>query len=233
MNRTRQHRGTVRIVAIVLGVVAAALPAAADDPPDLDRLLDLPPAARPDAAERGDGALGEAEELSRRLAGDAFEHAFSAAIRLMGLVSDRLERALDTGIETQRAQQDILMRLDALVDEARRRQSASSRSGGSSSSSSSSSSSPQGAGGARPGGQAGRPAPADGSPSGSDGDGDQEGPPPPPRQGDIATRLEESRSEWGNLPERIRSMLQQGRRESFSSLYEQMTREYYRRLAEE
>lgn len=232
MNRTRQDRGTGRIVALVLGAVAAALPVAADDPPDLDRLLDLPPAARPDAAERGTGALGEAEELSRRLAGDAFEHAFSAAIRLMGLVSDRLERALDTGIETQRAQQDILMRLDALVDEARRRQSASSRSGGSSSSSSSSSS-PESAGGARPGGQAGRPAPADGSPSGRDGDGDQEGPPPPPRQGDIASRLEESRSEWGNLPERIRSMLQQGRRESFSSLYEQMTREYYRRLAEE
>ena len=35
------------------------------------------------------------------------------------------------------------------------------------------------------------------------------------------------------LPERIREMLLQGKQETFSSLYEQLTQEYYRRLAEE
>jgi hypothetical protein len=45
--------------------------------------------------------------------------------------------------------------------------------------------------------------------------------------------FEESRTEWGGLPQRVRDMLLQGRGEKFSSLYEQMTREYYRKLAEE
>ena len=45
--------------------------------------------------------------------------------------------------------------------------------------------------------------------------------------------LEEERTEWGNLPERVRDMLLQGSKEKFSSLYKQLTREYYRRLAEE
>ena len=44
--------------------------------------------------------------------------------------------------------------------------------------------------------------------------------------------MEELDREWGGLPRRIRDMLMQGRREAFSSVYEQMTREYYRRLAE-
>ncbi|HRP63251.1 MAG TPA: VOC family protein, partial [Phycisphaerales bacterium] len=56
---------------------------------------------------------------------------------------------------------------------------------------------------------------------------------PPMQEGDINTVFEESRSEWGSLPERVRDMLLQGRRERFSSLYEQLTREYYRRLAED
>jgi hypothetical protein len=40
------------------------------------------------------------------------------------------------------------------------------------------------------------------------------------------------RSEWGSLPQRVRDMLLQGRNEKFSSLYEKLTGEYYRRLAE-
>ncbi len=53
------------------------------------------------------------------------------------------------------------------------------------------------------------------------------------QQGDINTMIEEQRTEWGNLPQRVREMLLQGREEKFSSLYEELTREYYRRLAED
>ena len=61
----------------------------------------------------------------------------------------------------------------------------------------------------------------------------QEGDPPPMQQGDINTVLEESRAEWGSLPPRVRDQLLQGRKEKFSSLYQQLTQEYYKRLAEE
>jgi hypothetical protein len=45
--------------------------------------------------------------------------------------------------------------------------------------------------------------------------------------------LDESRVEWGRLPERVRELILQGRRDRVSTLYERITREYYRRLAEE
>ena len=45
--------------------------------------------------------------------------------------------------------------------------------------------------------------------------------------------LSESRIEWGKLPERVRELVLQGRRDRVSSIYERLTREYYRRLAEE
>ena len=61
----------------------------------------------------------------------------------------------------------------------------------------------------------------------------REGSTPPGREGDVNQVFDEARSEWGALPERVRDMLLQGREEKFSSLYEQLTREYYRRLAEE
>ena len=51
-----------------------------------------------------------------------------------------------------------------------------------------------------------------------------------PRLGGL---LEESDEEWGSLPQRVRDMLRQGRRDSYSSVYEQLTGEYYRKLAEQ
>ena len=45
--------------------------------------------------------------------------------------------------------------------------------------------------------------------------------------------LTESRIEWGRLPERVRELVLQGRRDRVSTIYERLTREYYKRLAEE
>ena len=47
------------------------------------------------------------------------------------------------------------------------------------------------------------------------------------------TELSESRIEWGQLPARVRELVLQGRRDKVSTLYERLTREYYRKLAEE
>jgi hypothetical protein len=57
--------------------------------------------------------------------------------------------------------------------------------------------------------------------------------PPSPQDADPNSILEETRSEWGNLPQRVRDMLLQGRKDSYSPLYKRLTEEYYKRLAEE
>jgi hypothetical protein len=44
--------------------------------------------------------------------------------------------------------------------------------------------------------------------------------------------MEEGRSEWGRLPQRVREILMQSRRDRVSALYQQATEAYYRRLAE-
>jgi len=45
--------------------------------------------------------------------------------------------------------------------------------------------------------------------------------------------LDESQSEWGNLPERVRDVIRQGSRDRIASLYQRLTEEYYRRMAED
>ncbi len=46
-------------------------------------------------------------------------------------------------------------------------------------------------------------------------------------------QLDAARAAWGALPERVRDMLLQGSGEKFSPTYQQLTEEYYRRLAEQ
>ena len=201
----------------------------AEAPPDLDDLLGIDGDG---AAESGGDRIAEqeaAEELRRRLAAESLGDAFQQAIRLMTLVVARFDDALDTGIETQRAQDDVIARLESLIEEARRQQSQQS------SSSSSSSSQQQQQQQQQPESQSSSSSSAQSQADAqaNEGDGDEEGTLPPGQQADFGSAMEETRAEWGALPERIRNMLLQGRRERFSSLYEQLTREYYRRLAEE
>jgi len=163
------------------------------------------------------------DELERRLNDEEIGSTFGEAIAQMGRAAEQLEQRFDTGLGTQRVQEDILKKLDDLLEAAKQQQSQ----GGSSASSASASPQPS----PQPGKQGQRPQPGqqrNPSPSSS-----QEGDPPPMQQGDINTMIEEQRTEWGNLPQRIRELLLQGREEKFSSLYEQLTREYYRRLAED
>jgi hypothetical protein len=47
----------------------------------------------------------------------------------------------------------------------------------------------------------------------------------------LGGELDNPNSEWGNLPPRVRDQLRQGRQEEYSTIYERMTAEYYRRLA--
>ena len=191
-----------------------------EPPPTLDELLGIEGEEESDAE---DIAEKEAQaELERKLEEKAVGDAFQAALALMLVSADQLGREFDTGLGTQRIQEEILANLDNLLASAKKQKGQGSGSSSQSSQPSASKPNPgkQGQSGSKPGEQ------------NRQGDA-QEGDPPPMEQGSVNPVLDEERTEWGNLPQRVREMLLQGRREKFSSLYERLTREYYRRLAEE
>jgi hypothetical protein len=200
-------------------------PGADDPPPSLDELLGIEEnegrAGAEEAARRD-----RREELERRLNEEAITDAFKQALEKMTVSAALLDEQFDPGLATQRVQEEILGKLAQLIEKAQEQQQ---QQGGGGSSSSSSERSQQSAG-AEPGRQDNRGERGEQEPCNGEG---AEQDPPPRQEGPVNAVLEESRSEWGNLPQRVRDMLMQGRREKFSSLYEQMTREYYKRLAEE
>jgi hypothetical protein len=206
-------------VAIVsLGLPAAGRQDEPTEPPTLDELLGL----EEELSDRQttDVAEQEAEtELQRRLGLREMRSAFDAALEKMTLSADLLENELDPGIATQRVQEEVLVKLDQLIEEARKQ----CRGSCSSSAGSSARQTTQ-----KPGAK-----PGDDSRSGQQAGSNAGGAEPPLEQGDLSVRLDEKGAEWGNLPQRVREMLLEGRGERFSALYERLTREYYRRLAEE
>lgn len=204
-----------------------------DRPASLDELLGLDEeeddVGDEDAQQDGEISAENDEALQRRLNEQNVQDALAETLANMAVSADRLETNLDPGLTTQRAQEAVLDRLDQLIDFARqnaRRQ----QSGGSSSSTQQQDQQQQRDVGRRPGQTAERQsAPRPGQPTGES----TEAEPPPPEQPNPNQIMEEDTAEWGNLPQRVRDLLLQGRAEQFSSLYEQLTREYYRRLAEE
>ncbi len=53
------------------------------------------------------------------------------------------------------------------------------------------------------------------------------------QQRNLDGAIDETRSEWGNLPPRVRDLLRQGRGDAAARLYQRLTEIYYQRLAEE
>jgi hypothetical protein len=195
-----------------------------DRAPSLDELLGI---EEDESTRNADEVAGEESEteLQRRLNAEDLGDAFTQAIEKMSVSAELLEERFDTGLGTQRAQEEVLAKLEQLVDIARSMQSSSSAS---SSSSSQRQQSPQ----QQPGKNQSQTNQAAGQRQ-SNASESQEGDPPARLDEEVNAVFEESRTEWGSLPQRVRDMLLQGRREKFSSLYEQLTREYYQRLAEE
>ncbi|MCP3903888.1 MAG: hypothetical protein GY715_09655 [Planctomycetes bacterium] len=230
---------TAPIHLVILGVVTLATGPAfaqADEsratpprstPPSLDELLGLDEEPDGEEAKPAERVADEAaeRELQRRLNEEKIGDAFAVAIRKMGVAADQLDQEFDTGLGTQRVQEEVLDKLAFLLDAARKQNA----SGSSSSSSQSQSREEQQK---KPGEQ--RSQQAQGSPQAQGSESNERADAPPGEAlRDLNTVLDESRTEWGNLPQRVREVLLQGRREKFSSLYEELTREYYRRLAEE
>ena len=174
-------------------------------------------------------------QLERSLKQEDLDDLAKSALESMQLASDRIRQDADAGLGTQRVQAKALADLDALLDAATRMQRqnrSSSRSGGRSSSRKSSEqqqgSTPAQAEAAQPGAQP-QSEDREGSARGSS-DGTMPET-PDPDMGELG-QMEEGRSEWGRLPQRVRDIIMQSRRDRVSAIYQQATEAYYRRLAE-
>ncbi|MCE7974000.1 MAG: hypothetical protein DYG92_06690 [Leptolyngbya sp. PLA1] len=209
------------LVALLSAAALARQPAPAPDPPSappreptLDELLGLPKAPGDDGAASHDAALKRA--LGAEEAGEPFEQ----AVTLMQDVSSRLSRDGDAGLETQRLQQDILTKLDALIDAAQQNQQQQKQRSRSRQQQDQQQQGQQMQQQSQQGQQAAQT--------------NQAGDPNVPRQdGGLRPAPAGSAASWGNLPEHVRNALTQGRSDRFSSLYQQLTERYYRRLAED
>ena len=151
-------------------------------------------------------------------------------------IIDEMQRAsiligqdLNPGPPTQRLQQDIIRRIDSLIDQAQQQQSSqqSSRSSSQQSQSEEESDEQQQMNQQQSKGQS-QPVPQPDSVSGDSDPGSMDS--MDPRLGGA---LDETDREWGTLPARIRELLQQGRQDTYSNVYEKLTGEYYRRIAEQ
>jgi hypothetical protein len=217
-------------------------PALPQTQPTLDDLLNLPPPppespeAPPESPQTPEDPPAPAEPneaVQQRLDGEAMTDAFQAAVADMALVADRLDPPEpvpgDPGLDTQRMQESILARLDQIIEAAEQQQS-------SSSSSSSSSSGQNQDSQAQNAGQQPQPGTAEGQAQNHQSNRSNDGAFSPGQVGPVApneSALDEVRSEWGDLPPRLRDELSNGLDEPYSPVYRRLTEAYYRRLAEE
>jgi len=196
--------------------------------PSLDELLGLEPEAAGDESEPVILPPDpDRQALDRQLTQTEMTETLVEAADLMDQTAERLIGARDVGITTQRLQEDILARLDAVITAAEEQQNS-----GSSSSSSSSSEQQQQQQASQPGQQQrGGENSNEGDPN--QGENTSEGMAPGRRDGPLAPPVAPDGGAWGRLPPRIRDSLVQGSSDTFSSLYRRMTELYYKRLAEE
>ena len=252
--------GIMRAMRVLACLAMMTTAAWAQDPPA--PTTDAPPAVAPEqpAPPRaktldellgigGDGDGAEAAQadarsrLDRDLGEQKLADTFERAIEGMRRSTELLDRA-DSGADLARTQDEVLARLDAIIDEASRRQQQQQQSSSSSSSSSSS-------GKPKPGQQSQGGQPQDegerqrranarnnrqdaGSRDRQGASGsDQQGEGAPMEDAEDPGAFLAGEAEWGSLPPRVREHMRQGMRERMSSVYRTWTERYYERVAKE
>jgi hypothetical protein len=224
-----------RVLTIVLILAMGPMVGwAQNDQPTLDELLEITPPVDPVAQDSHpeDRSVPEIDpQVTRALSGSDPGDVFDQAVQKMGEAADRLDQRQDVGLNTQRLQQEVIEKLDQAIALARQQQSKSGASGSSGSSgqaqqqqggSASNAAQGQAGGSQAAAGQGASPGSGGGAPTDGRDAADQ-----------ASGSMQSNRTEWGNLPARLRDELQQGINERFSSIYREMTGAYYRRLAEE
>lgn len=217
----------VAIPAFVTGAAASS----ADEPakpasatrkalPTLDELLGIAPSTA-DARQADAPAAPDAgrQDLDQRLKEPAIDDQFEEAVRLMDRSAGRLSASKDAGLDTQRIQEDTLKKLDAMISQMQKQQQQQSKS----------SSQQQQQQGQQPDQPQAQQAARNEKRSADSSAADS----PARRDGPLRPGLESAKAAWGALPARIREMLLQGSGEKFSSGYDELTEDYYKKLAEQ
>ncbi len=197
-------------------VLAQATSPPRDAPPTLDELLGLGKdreAAQPPPTDIMDKLTGEADQEG----GVDIAVLFLEAVESMGRSATLLLDQRDAGLRTQRYQEEALLKLDTLIAQAQRQRQQQQQQ--------QSQSNPRQA----PPGQSQQQQDQQPGTDASRGVDNR----PPLRQRDLDGAIDETGSEWGNLPPRVRDLLRQGRADAAARLYQRLTEIYYRRLAEE
>lgn len=225
-----------RLAMIVLLAAGSAMAQEAARPaeppaklPSLDELLGLAkPGESLSVPSRAETALRD--QLSPEQLRDEVEQ----AVKLMGDAAQRVTDGKDVGIETQRLQDEILQKLDKIIEDAKRQQQQQQQQQQSQSQSQQQqqqqqqdqqqSQSQQQQQRQQSGQQTSQQQQAAATSDGNRRPGSSEGELKPTLSG-AAT--------WGNLPPKAREQLMQGFGDTFSSMYRRMTESYYKRLAEE
>ena len=208
---------------VILTIQSSSAAEPGDPLPTLDELLGLDSDGQ--AVENqvivdaNDAALDAV--LDPKKAGEAFMQ----AVTLMDQVASRLADHNDLSITTQRLQQDILNKLDQVIEAANNNQSSSSSSSSSSQSSSSSKDQPNQSLADKQGQSEG-----ESNSSGQPGDTSM---PAGSSDANPGEAIAADGVRWGSLPERIREALSQGIADQYSELYRSITGQYYKSLAED
>lgn len=205
--------------------------ARAGDEPSLDQLLKIPdakPAPKPDSAAKPahpadhPAATGDAGDHQVETAEANGGDDFQKAIADMTVAADRLGDQHDAGLDTQRAQQRAVARLDQLISKLQKQKKSSGKNKGKPQQQDTGSQKNQSAGAQQ------------GAPGGTQAMQDSQATHGTVQNGQLNNEpLAQHLSEWGNLPPRLRDQLLQGLEDRFSNLYKQMTEKYYQRLGEQ
>lgn len=240
-----------QILLIIIGPLLFSLqedPPSSDPPSDppngeagsstLDDLLGIEEEGSPDPGSEGETDTDPVTEAERKKLDDLLNERslaenLDAAISDMQVAARMIGRSRSTGIDVQRVQEEIMSRLDAAIEEAMRQQQQQQQQ-----SSSSQQQQQQQEQQSEPGEVPQQPDQSDQQPSGDAGQQQTTGEntdqlPQDRREAELEMMFKESDVEWGNLPERMRSILRQGLRESVSRMYQELTESYYRRIAED
>lgn len=184
------------------------LPNARPAPKPQETVGPLPENAKPDAPDRAKA------ELERQLSPAEVSEAFEQAVAMMGQTADRLEKSRDPGLDTQRMQEDVIRKLDVLIDQAKKQQNKSK----------SKNKKPDS-------GQQQQQQQQSSQQNAKTNDPKQGG--GPDLMNGATHASPGGTAVWGNLPEHVRDALKEGSTDKFSSLYQTLTEKYYKRLAEE
>jgi len=201
---------------------SGAVPPAKEE--SLDDLLGLKKPADGDTkVEAKDAAKAE---LDRKLKNDEMDDEFEQAVKLMGETAQRLDTGKDAGLDTQRMQEETLAKLDKLIDMAKSQKSKSKSKKKQSQQQQSDSKDQQ-------------QQQSQSSQQNQQGQEAQQQPGGNAQGGNVGAQSGKlnappgAGAAWGQLPERLRQALMQGSGDFTSAKWESLTREYYKRLAEQ